>query len=117
MKPEYEVIARNIRQCSECSFRDLIIEPLFPALPSTPVSIMFIGENPSWAEKQDIPFAETTTSGQALNKYYLHPLGLSRSDVWITDLFKCRYPKRIYRAKAQHERTTIQSVVTKCSHL
>jgi hypothetical protein len=33
----------------------------------------------------------------------LKPLGLTLSQVWITDLFKCRYPKEIYRAKSQNE--------------
>ncbi|MBL7184029.1 MAG: hypothetical protein ISS50_06230 [Anaerolineae bacterium] len=118
MKSEYELLAYGIHQCSECrSFRDTKIEPLAPALAlPIPVPIMFVGENPSWAEGQDIPFAESTPSGQALEKYYLMPLGLSRNQVWITDLFKCRYPKRIYRAKPQHDKT-IQAVAKTCSHL
>jgi uracil-DNA glycosylase len=49
---------------------------------------MFVGENPSWADHQQTPFSETTISGRALRRYYLEPLGLRESDVWITDLFK-----------------------------
>lgn len=115
MKSEYEAIAQEIRHCSKCSFRDPNIEPLFPALPTLPVSIMFVGENPSWAEGQDIPFAKTTLSGQALEARYLRPLGLTRESVWITDLFKCRYPKSIYQAKAKHDKA-LQEAASTCAH-
>ncbi len=116
MQSEYESLAHNIRLCSECSFHNSNIDPLPPAQSRAPVSVMFIGENPSWAEGQDVPFAESTRSGQALEKYYLKPLGLSRNHVWITDLFKCRYPKPIYKAKAEHSKI-IQAVANSCSHL
>ncbi len=116
MQSEYESLAQNIRQCSECSFRNPRIEPLPPAPTSVPVSIMFVGENPSWAKEQRIPFAESTPSGQAFEENYLRLLQLSRSEVWITDLFKCRYPKRVYDAKTQHGRE-IQKVAEICSRL
>lgn len=112
----YRTLAQAIRHCTACSFRDPIIEPLAPDLPQLPVPVMFVGENPSWAQEQLAPFAETTISGQALNQHYLQPLGLARNQVWITDLFKCRYPKAIYAAKPQH-RETIQSVVNTCAGL
>ncbi len=115
MKSEYEVMAQEIRYCSKCPFRDPNIEPLFPVLPASPVFVMFVGENPSWAEGQDTPFAETTVSGQALEAHYLRPLGLTRDSVWITDLFKCRYPKSNYRAKAEHEKV-IQEAASTCAH-
>jgi hypothetical protein len=41
----------RIRECMGCSFREQTISPLAPAVVETPVKIMFIGENPSWAEK------------------------------------------------------------------
>ena len=93
----------SIRECSACSFRDQVLTPVAPAIIDVPVNIMFVGENPSWAEDQIEPFASNTISGYALEKYYLQPLGLTRSKVWITDLFKCRYPKDIYRSKSLNE--------------
>ena len=38
------------------------------------------------------------------DKHYIKPLGLNRNQVWITDLFKCRYPKEVYREK---QKTTL----------
>jgi len=93
----------SIHECTACSFRDPTITPLAPALVEIPVTVMFVGENPSWADEQIEPFSSNTISGGALEKYYLKPLELKRSQVWITDLFKCRYPKHIYRAKPQFE--------------
>lgn len=116
MQSEYESLAQTIRQCSACSFRSPKIEPLPPTLAPVPVSIMFVGENPSWAKEQRIPFAESTPSGQALEENYLRPLRLSRGEVWITDLFKCRYPKRVYAAKSRYGRE-IQQVAETCSRL
>jgi uracil-DNA glycosylase family 4 len=116
MQSDYESLAQSIRQCVECSFRNPRIEPLPPAFVPVPVSIMFVGENPSWSKGQTIPFAESTPSGQALDEYYLRPLQLSRNDVWITDLFKCRYPKNVYHEKPKHGRE-IQEVAKTCSGL
>jgi uracil-DNA glycosylase family 4 len=116
VQSEYELLAHGIRHCSACSFRNLKIEPLRPSLTSPPVSIMFIGENPSWAKGQDTPFAASTPSGQALDENYLKPLELSRGEVWITDMFKCRYPKRVYDTKAQHGKE-IQKAAETCSRL
>ncbi len=116
MKTEFEILSQSIRQCSECQFRNSEIEPLAPAPVTIPVLIMFVGENPSWAEGQSIPFAASTPSGQALDKHYLQPLSLIREEVWITDLFKCRYPKGIYRAKLQHDKA-IQKVAETCARL
>ena len=114
MNPEYKKIVTELRNCSACSFRDASIEPLAPAWAQPPAPILFIGENPSWAEDQDVPFAESTISGQALEQYYLQPLGLSRGQVWITDLFKCRYLKEVYRVKSNNEKL-IQSVAETCA--
>ena len=114
MTPEYEQLISGIRQCRACLFRDRSIEPLAPAWVPPPVLILFIGENPSRAEGQDVPLAESTISGQALEQYYLKPLGLTREQVWITDLFKCRYPKEFDRAKPQNE-AIILSVTEKCT--
>ena len=115
MNSEYEKLATGIRGCNACTFRDASIEPLAPAWVQIPVQILFVGENPSWAEDQDVPFAESTISGRALDQHYLEPLGLSREHVWITDLFKCRYPKEVYQDKPKNEKL-IQSVAATCAY-
>ncbi len=115
MNPEYTAMVQSLHECSACSFRCPDILPLAPELPAAlPVPIMFIGENPSWAKGQDSPLDGSTISGGALEANYLAPLGLTRRDVWITDLFKCRYPKSVYRAKRQNEEL-IQSVANVCA--
>jgi uracil-DNA glycosylase family 4 len=116
MKTQFDKLIESISHCSVCAFRDCIIEPLAPLPVNPPVPILFIGENPSWAKNQDVPFAVKTHSGQALDNYYLKPLNLTRQQVWITDLFKCRYPKDIYRAKAK-ENEKIQAVAETCAKL
>ncbi len=112
-------------QCTSCIFSNPEITPLAPREVKVPVLIMFIGENPSWADKQDEPFASSTISGYALENYYLKPLQLKRDEVWITDLIKCRYPRKskwqgypldIYSNKTKCEKE-IQKVAKKCSKL
>ena len=117
MEINYQLLADSMKKCSEdCIFRNPEIEPLVPACVEVPVRIMFVGENPSWAVGQDVPFADGTISGQALEQHYLKPLGLSRNQVWITDIIKCRYPKHIYLAKPKYE-ADIQNVAKTCSNL
>lgn len=116
MKVDYRVLADSIKRCSACIFINPSIEPLVPPYVDVPVPIMFIGENPSWADDQDVPFADSTISRQALQSHYLHPLGLSRNQVWITDMIKCRYPKYIHHAKPRYKEE-IQSVAEACSRL
>lgn len=49
-----------------------------------------------------------------MDRNYLEPLGLERVEVWITDLFKCRYPKEIYLKKGKYARK-IQAVADTCA--
>lgn len=103
--------------CDTCCFQDEQHPLILPKQASPPVKIMFIGENPSWAENQEEPFSLNTISGKALDKYYLKPLGLTRDDVWITDIIKCRYPKGepldIYHNKVKYNKE-IQETAEKC---
>lgn len=121
----YTTLVTSMRQCRSCIFTNPHIVPLAPKEVEVPVPIMFVGENPSWAEEQDEPFSPGTISGDALENHYLKPLELQRCQVWITDLIKCRYPskskwpgyqKDIYRAKAKHD-VEIQEVAEMCSTL
>lgn len=111
IKPDF---LEEISSCRKCSFRDDAYPPLPPVSAPVPVKLLLIGENPSWAEEQQTPFDPRTISGQALDRYYLEPLGLKRDEVWITDLFKCRYPKDIYRKKGKYDRE-IQVVADTCA--
>ncbi|HAL62442.1 MAG TPA: hypothetical protein DCP08_08565 [Chloroflexi bacterium] len=104
----------EIFSCRKCSFRDDAYPPLPPVSAPVPVKLLLIGENPSWAEEQQTPFDPRTISGQALDRNYLEPLGLERVEVWITDLFKCRYPKEIYLKKGKYARK-IQAVADTCA--
>ena len=111
---EYDAIANQIRACTACFFRNPHISQLAPVNVKPPLAIMFIGENPSWEEGQQVPFDDATTSGQSLQVNFLQPLGLSRDEVWITDLFKCRYPKDVHHNKQQAEDRIRREVVGAC---
>jgi uracil-DNA glycosylase family 4 len=106
----------DLSTCKACSFACAEFPPLSPTASHAPVRVMFIGENPSWAKDQNAPFAKTTISGSSLREHYLKPLGLAEDEVWITDLFKCRYPKNIYRDKVANG-ALIQSVASTCAEL
>ena len=112
--PEYENLVLQIHECHRCFFRDESIQPIAPPFAAPPVPVMFVGENPSWDEDQDLPFDPRTVSGQALDQNYLEPLGMTRDQVWITDLFKCRYPKVIYRNKSRNEPRIKKEVIASC---
>jgi len=122
----WETLATAIQSCNNsCVFRNPNIPPLAPKEVRVPVPVMFIGENPSWAEEQREPFAPGTVSGDALENHYLKPLKLHRDEVWITDLIKCRYPsknkwpgypKDIYKDKTKYAED-IQEVAQQCSTL
>ncbi len=93
--------------CTRCSFANKHFPPLAPVRLAEHAKIMFVGENPSWEFGQRVPFDGITNSGLALHEHYLVPLrkayGLKESDLWITDLFKCRYPKDVYRQKVSQQ--------------
>ena len=114
MEISYPLLADRIRGCTACFFRTADIEPLPAIHARPPVSIMFVGENPSWQAGQLAPFDPSTISGQSLDANYLQPLAPSRDDVWVTDLFKCRYPKAIYRSKTKNEGRIRREVVEAC---
>jgi uracil-DNA glycosylase len=79
--------------CTACKLAEFNDTPIVPKSLTKRAFILFIGENPSKNKDQNEPFGSNTISGDALEKFYLDPLGLSRDQVWITNLIKCRYPK------------------------
>jgi len=84
-----EAIAKEIRTCKQC--------PLYSgrtqAVPGTgraDADIMFIGEGPGYHEdQQGLPFVGA--SGKYLGEL-LALIGLTRNDVFITNVIKCRPP-------------------------
>ena len=98
-----EELITQLETCTACDFRNPKFKPPAPAGSSSSARIMFVGENPSWSDDQAALFAQTTISGRALREHYLKLLGVSESKVWITDLFKCRYPKDVYWDKSGNE--------------
>ena len=111
-------ILNEMSSCERCSFADSNYPPLVPVRMADNARIMFIGENPSWEFGQRVPFDGITNSGRALHENYLLPLkrtyNLKESDFWITDLFKCRYPKSVYRKKSSLQ-DLISTSVTTCA--
>ncbi len=104
---------RHADACQNCIFMDSQYPPLLPPGEPTKTSVMFIGENPSWQPDQRVPFDDNTNSGKALRENYISPMveafGLMPTDFWITDLFKCRYPKDIYRHKRKFQKEILAS--------
>ena len=109
MNTNSEIVSllNNMVLCEKCGFADKEYRPLAPVRLADKTKIMFIGENPSWEFGQQVPFDGITNSRVALHEYYIKPLqkafNLTESDFWITDLFKCRYKKEIYRNKTKEQ--------------
>jgi len=86
---ELEIVCDEIRQCQACRLakaRTLAV----PGDGSNHADIMFIGEAPGYHEdQQGIPFVGA--AGQLLDTM-LSTIELERSDVYITNVVKCRPP-------------------------
>jgi uracil-DNA glycosylase family 4 len=93
----------GLEECRSCFFHDELLKPLGAIPVKNPVTVMFIGENPSWQKELDCSLSPSSISGKALDDYYLKPLGLTRNEVWITNILKCRYPKTVYKNKSLYK--------------
>jgi len=91
MNPEQELdqIAREVTTCQDCDLhlsRNLSVPGVGPAN----AEIMFIGEGPGFYEnEQGLPFVGA--AGKFLDEL-LAKAGLTRSQVWIGNVVKCRPP-------------------------
>jgi uracil-DNA glycosylase len=86
---EIETIGAQIRACQLCSLSRSRTHAV-PGIGPTPAAIMFIGEAPGAREDVlGLPFVGP--SGQLLDRL-LARIGLSRAEVFITNLVKCRPP-------------------------
>jgi len=83
-------IVDEIRKCQKCSLRGSRLSPV-PGEGKIDSMVMLIGEAPGYHEEQQgRPFVGA--AGKFLNEL-LTEAGLSREDVYITNLVKCRPPK------------------------
>ena len=84
-----EKLAKQIKVCTRCELHRSRTEAV-PGEGPTHAEIMFIGEGPGASEdKQGRPFVGT--SGKFLDQL-LEQAGVTRADVFITNVVKCRPP-------------------------
>ncbi|MFN0074460.1 MAG: uracil-DNA glycosylase family protein, partial [Chloroflexota bacterium] len=87
--PELELVHAEARGCIKCALsktRKLVVPGDGPAN----AEIMFIGEAPGyWENERGLPFVGQ--AGQLLEEL-LKGIGMERSDVFITNVLKCRPP-------------------------
>ena len=84
-----EKLAKQIKVCTRCELNRSRTEAV-PGEGPTHAEIMLIGEGPGASEdKQGRPFVGA--SGKFLDQL-LEQAGVTRSDVWITNVVKCRPP-------------------------
>jgi len=82
-------IAARVKVCTRCELARTRTHAV-PGEGNPHAEVMFIGEAPGWNEdKQGRPFVGA--AGQFLNEL-LERIGLRRSDVFITNIVKCRPP-------------------------
>ena len=86
---EFDDLLRNIKSCTLCPLSEKRSNAV-PGEGSPDADIVFIGEGPGFYEDRDArPFVGP--SGQLLDQM-LASIGLSRQDVYITNMVKCRPP-------------------------
>lgn len=86
---DYELLVSQISSCAKCGLSRGRTQAV-PGSGSLDADIMFIGEGPGFHEdRQGVPFVGQ--AGNLLN-YMLSVIGLSREDVYITNMVKCRPP-------------------------
>jgi DNA polymerase len=81
--------AAQVSVCTRCALAETRTQVVFGS-GSPSADLMFVGEAPGFHEdKQGLPFVGA--AGQLLGKL-LAGIGLSREDVWICNVLKCRPP-------------------------
>lgn len=82
-------VGARVCACTRCELHRMRTNAV-PGAGNPDAEIMFIGEGPGWHEdRQGLPFVGA--AGQFLNEM-LEKIGLKRSDVFITNVVKCRPP-------------------------
>ena len=86
---QYDLLVSRISDCTNCGLSNGRTNAV-PGAGSLDADIMFIGEGPGFHEdRQGVPFVGQ--AGNLLN-HMLSVIGLSREDVYITNMVKCRPP-------------------------
>ena len=86
VRSDFDLLVEEIRSCTLCEKRTNAV----PGEGSRTADIMFIGEGPGFNEDRDgRPFVGP--AGQLLDQL-LASIGLSREEVYITNMVKCRPP-------------------------
>ncbi|MBX5443588.1 uracil-DNA glycosylase [Sphaerobacter sp.] len=89
MTASLDTIAAQVRVCTQCELHRMRTNAV-PGHGNPNAEIMFIGEGPGWHEdRQGLPFVGA--AGQFLNEM-LQSIGLSRDEVFVTNVVKCRPP-------------------------
>lgn len=89
MTASLDTIAARVRVCTQCELHRMRTNAV-PGHGNPDAEVMFIGEGPGWHEDhQGLPFVGA--AGQFLNEM-LQSIGLSRDEVFITNIVKCRPP-------------------------
>jgi uracil-DNA glycosylase len=84
-----EVIAREVKVCQRCELWRTRTNPV-PGSGNSEAEVIFVGEGPGWHEdQQGLPFVGA--SGKFLDEL-MGIAGLSRADVFITNIVKNRPP-------------------------
>ncbi|NJD98530.1 uracil-DNA glycosylase [Thermococcus sp. LS1] len=82
-------LEEKIKSCRKCSLGELRTNAV-PGSGSYDAKIMFVGEAPGyWEDQKGLPFVGR--AGKVLDEL-LAEIGLSRDDVYITNIVKCRPP-------------------------
>jgi DNA polymerase len=83
-------VAAEAADCTKCRLADGRTQVVF-GVGSAEADVMFIGEAPGFHEdKQGEPFVGA--AGQLLNRMLREVLGLTRDDVYVGNVIKCRPP-------------------------
>lgn len=99
---EKQILIYSIKKCNNtnCALADGNNPPIPPRDINIPALIMFIGENPSYDSNLRVALDTNSQSGKALDEYYLNKIEISRKQVWITNIIKCRsYNKSLKNAE------------------
>jgi len=90
MRGSLKEIEKRIEECKKCDLWRLRTRPV-PGAGNPNADVMFVGEAPGyWEDQKGLPFVGR--AGKLLDEL-LSSVGLSREDVYITNIVKCRPPE------------------------
>jgi uracil-DNA glycosylase family 4 len=88
--PSLELLHTEVRACTKCGLHATRTQAV-PGAGPCPADVMIVGEAPGFNEdRQGLPFVGP--AGKLLDTL-LARIGLSRADVYITNVLKCRPPQ------------------------